>query len=121
MERADLINFAELYVEEYRSILNIDPYYKISVELVESDKASECLEASSPATWLIRLDPTKHVDVIDIQMSIIGCVLSILFRDIPASKKTEEVMSKLTHAILQLTVQSQDEEQISEDLPEDLL
>ena len=106
MGTAEIATLAESMIEEYRSILHIDPYFKITIELSEVEKVSECTETDSPATWLLRLSPTQHNDEIDVQMSVVSGMLSILFRDIEWSKRRDEVQSKLTNAIVQLTALS---------------
>jgi hypothetical protein len=118
MERSEIISLAEALVEDYKDVLHIDPYFKVLVELSDFEKISECFETDSPATWILRLNPSNHEDGVDIQMSVVNGMLAILFRDIPQSKRRDEVISKLTHAITELTVQatSDEPEAPSEDL-----
>jgi hypothetical protein len=104
MKEADILSLAEALIEEYTNILHVDPYYKIQVEITDLSKISDCVEAEAPATWKLRLNPSQHRDEIDVQMSVVKAVLSILFRDIPPSNKLNEALSKLTHAFVQLTV-----------------
>lgn len=103
MKEADILSLAEPLVEEYSSLLHIDPYFKVQIEISDSIRVSDCVEADAPATWKLRINPSQHLDDIDVQMSAANAALTILFRDIPASKKLDEVKSKLTHALVQLT------------------
>jgi hypothetical protein len=120
MERADIIAIAETLIAHYKGVLHVDPYYVIKVELVVFDGICKCTEDPTPTTWVISLNPDRHNDEVDVQLSVICGVLSVLLRDIPESKSKSEVISKLTHAIFTLSDQgSGDEEQENEDGPED--
>ena len=121
MDRAELVSVAETLLSEYREILFLDPYFKIKVEVVEDDFISLCSEDSSPATWILKLNPNRHNDIIDIQLSVIDCLLKILARDLPQSKRLDEVLSKITHAVAQLLAPAEDEtESVSEEETEDV-
>ncbi len=109
MERAELLQLAEECIDTYIPLLHIDPYFKVSVEVVDINKISECIEAEQPACWKLKLNPNLHTDEIDVQMSVLNALLQILFRDIPHSKQREEVISKLTHAFTSLL--SEEEQQ----------
>ncbi len=98
MERAEILHLAEQCIDEYKDLLHIDPYFKVSVEIADFEKISECIEAEQPAVWRLKLNPSMHSDEIDVQMSVLNALLQILFRDVPHSRYREEVISKLTHA-----------------------
>lgn len=114
MDRSDIIGLAESFAEDYKDVLHIDPYFKVLIELSDFDKISECFETESPATWILRLNPSGHNDEVDVQMSVVSGMLTILFRDIPPSKRRDEVISKLTHAVTQLTTPAPE---LSEEAP----
>ena len=116
MREAEILSLAEMLVEEYASLLHIDPYFKIHVEVTDLIKISDCMDTDAPATWKLRINPTQHVDEIDIQMSVISAVLTVLFRDIQPSKKLDEARSKLTHAFVQISAHDQ-ESDIESDQP----
>ncbi len=107
MERSELLLLAEQCINDYKGLLHIDPYFRIFVEIVEIDKISECSEAEQPACWTLKLNPNLHSDELDAQMSVLNALLHILFRDIPPSKKRDEVISKLTHAFTHLLSEEQ--------------
>ena len=115
MDRSTLIDVAEYLITAYRNVLNIDPYFRIKVEIAEAAKTSECVEDTVPAAWVVRLDPEKHSDVIDIQLSIIDAMMKVLFRGIVDSKDKEELVSRLTNSFSQLLPTMDEESSDQED------
>lgn len=109
MREVELLSLAEKLIDEYMLLLHVDPYFKINIEITDLTKISDCIETEAPATWKLRINPSQHVDEIDVQMSVVNSMLVILFRDIQSSKKLDEVRSKLTHAFVQLAAPSDDE------------
>jgi hypothetical protein len=110
MDNSELISIAEGFVEDYKGLLHIDPYYRIKVELADSNLVSSCSESAQPATWVLNLSPAHHNDELDVRMSVVSAALTVLFRDIEDSKKRQEVISKLTHTLVELTSPDSDEE-----------
>lgn len=112
MDRTELVETAEILLEEYKKLLFLDPYFKIKIEIMEMQAASECIEDLSPATWILRLNPEKHIDIIDVQISVIDSILKVLSRDLPPSKKLEEFISKITHSFVQALMPQEPQEPI---------
>jgi hypothetical protein len=114
MKESDVVSIAEELVQEFAPLLHIDPYNKFQVELTDTVGISDCIRGSYPATWKIRLNASQHSDYTDVQMSVINAVLTVLFREIPPSLQLDEVKSKLTHSLAQLTAPPDDFEQVEE-------
>jgi hypothetical protein len=119
MKEADIIVIAEDLIREYINILHIDPYFKIQLEISDAAKISECIESDAPATWILRLNPNRHGDEIDIRLSVVNATLNILFRDVPTSNRLNEALSKLTHSIVELTSADDDGDMEEEEYVED--
>lgn len=114
MDRSDLIEGAEYLISIYRDILNIDPFYKLSVEVVEGDYVSVCIKDELAASWLLKLNPQRHNDAVDIQYSVIEALLRILFKDIESSEKIDELISRLMVSFVNLLPIEEEEEEEDE-------
>lgn len=83
MNRSELAEVAQEVLEEHRSTLNIDPFIKISLEIVEGDYISVCTkDRASALSWIIRLNPDRHVDLYDINESVFEGLFTILLSDL---------------------------------------
>lgn len=83
MDRVELSEIAHQVLEEHRDTLNIDRFFKISLEIVEGDFVSLCVkDRSSALSWVIRLNPDRHQDLYDINESIFDGLFTILLSDL---------------------------------------
>jgi len=102
VERSDLHSAAEYLLDLYRDILNIDPYFQVKVEITEGDFESLCKEDTKAAAWVLQLNPERHRDVIDIQFSVVDALTRIIFRHLESTQHSEEAISRITTAFVQL-------------------
>lgn len=115
MERSELQAAAEYLLDLYRDVLNVDPYFQVKVEVTEGDFTSVCLEDSKAAAWILKLNPERHMDVVDIQFSVVDALVRIVFRHIDSTVHSEEAVSRLTTAFVQLLPVGEDEEDEEDD------
>lgn len=108
MDRADLVAEVEALVAEYQAALNLDPYIKICVEIQEQPSSYTCEVSDRPAVWTLRVDPERHSDTVDAQLSAVSAVLTAIFRYIPKSSDIDEIISRLAHGIVGLTMPESD-------------
>ena len=74
----ELASLSDQFLEEHRATLIIDPFFTIKVEISEGDYTSECnIDPLSADSWIIRLNPKKHLDALDVQYSIVESLLQI--------------------------------------------
>ena len=99
MERSLISETAEALVDSYRDVLCIDQFYKIKIEIIEGEFISLCeVDINSPASWILKINPERHTDFLDIKQSVIDCLLRIIFRYITVSEFREEVISRIASA-----------------------
>lgn len=117
MNRVELAELADKLLEAHRSTLLIDPFFKISVEVVEGDLYAECVaDAKSSLAWIIRLDPEKHEDIYDIQYSIVESLIRITMGPLEGPEK-DGIIARITTSFC--NVFSEDEEQEEYELEEE--
>lgn len=105
MNASDLAYVAEELLAAYREVLLIDPFYKIVVEIVEGDYISTCEPDAAPLSWVIKLNPSRHQEIEDIQYSVVEGLLVVLFSAIDIDKENEGrkgLISRLSVAISNL-------------------
>lgn len=98
MEAGELATQANDLLGVYRDALLVDPFYRIKVEIVEGDFISICvMDASSPLTWILRLNPARHDDVADVSYSVFDALLRVLFYalEVAGPGKEEEAKNGL--------------------------
>lgn len=116
MEVSELTEVAEEFIDFYREILLVDNYFEIKVEAVEDDFICACKTGSSPLTWVIQLNPSRHSDVKDVQLSVIEGVLRVLFHGLETTdlaKRAEfqdGLISRLRDGISELLPSDVEEE-----------
>lgn len=107
MDASELADGAEQLVEAYRSALNIDPFFKITVEVTDGDLVCECIkDPRSALSWVIRLSPSRHKDVYDIQYSVVESLIGILFEplgELDRDKKSG-VVARLSESFCNLVL-----------------
>ena len=100
MDRSLISEIAENLIVAYRDILYIDPFYKIKVEIIVGEFISKCeVEVSSAASWILKLNPDRHIDLLDIKQSVLDCLIKIIFRYVDPSTALEEAHSRITAAL----------------------
>lgn len=101
MERAELATFAEELVEAYRSVLLIDPFIKLTVDLnSEGDFISSCIKDKAPLTWILRLNPNRHDSIEDIQYSVVQALLEVMFSDFSFITESPSVLEEVRSRII---------------------
>ena len=121
MERSDLQSATEYLLELYRDILNIDPYFQVKVEITEGSFESRCEEDGKAASWVLKINPERHQDIVDIQFSVLDTLTRIIFRHMEKTPHSEEAISRITTAFVQLlpTDGEEGEDEEEEDGDED--
>lgn len=100
MNRAAISETAEVLIDSYRELMCIDQFYKIKVEIVVGDFISLCeADASSTASWVLKLNPDRHNDNLDIKQSVIDCLLNIIFRYVGSSEFREEALARVASTL----------------------
>lgn len=89
MLSSDLTLAAEHFLVLYRDLLLIDPFYRISVDVVDGDWISQCKPDGAALSWRISLNAERHRDVLDIKMSIVDGLLRVMFADFDRVGKSE--------------------------------
>lgn len=110
MDAAELINTANTLLTVHRDALLIDPFVKISIDINDGNFVSECSKDIAALSWRIKLNPSRHNDVIDVQYSIVESILNIMFDDFSLLEDRSDVIteykkrlvSRLTAAICQM-------------------
>lgn len=115
MERSELQAAAEYLLDLYRDILNVDPYFQVKVEVTEGDFTSVCEEDNKAAAWILKLNPERHMDAVDIQFSVVDALVRVVFRHIESNSHSEEAVSRLTTAFVQLLPVGADEDEEDDD------
>lgn len=118
----EMVNLAEKWLSFFSSTLNIDPFCRISIEVVEGDFISRLKIFPSPHTYSIQMNPNKHQDELDVQNSVIQELLNILFEDLSLFESRVEnlahfkarIISKLTMAFCSLVVDGEESEEEEE-------
>ena len=110
MDRAELIELAQTYLEGHRDTLMIDGFFKINVEVSEGDFHSKCeSDDKAPLSWTIKLNPEKHSDAYDVQYSIIESLLAILLGPLSGDEKGG-VIARIATAFCSCFAEEADEE-----------
>lgn len=113
MDRVELADLADRLLDAHRSTLLIDPFFKISIEVVEGESYAECVkDESSPLAWIIKLDPEKHLDAYDIQYSVVESLIGIVMNPLEGEEKGG-IIARLTTSICNCF--SDDEEEDDEE------
>jgi hypothetical protein len=95
MDLVELTDEAVRRLEALRTVLLIDPFFKIEIEISRGDFYSECVpDPKSPLAWTIRLNSDKHESNSDINYSIVEGLLKILMSNLIGTEK-EGVISRL--------------------------
>lgn len=81
MNSIQLLETAEQMLDLYREALLIDGFVKITTEIADGDFISQTIKDSAAFSWKLKLNPARHQDVIDIQYSVVDCLLNVLFED----------------------------------------
>lgn len=101
MDASELADGVEQLVEAYRGALNIDPFFKINIEILDGDFVCECEKDSKSAlAWTIKLNPSRHKDIYDIQYSTVEALINILFEPLGSADKDVKngIVARLTEA-----------------------
>lgn len=89
MQSSELILAAEHFLGLYRDLLLIDPFYRISVDVVDGDWISQCKPDGAALSWRISLNAERHNDLLDVKMSIVDGLLRVMFSDFDRVGKCE--------------------------------
>lgn len=122
MNIAEIAESAEELLEYYREVLLVDRYFGIKIEIAEGDFISKSELDSKPLGWVITLNPERHSDVKDVQLSVLEGVLAVLFEVLEDKDKdkrkiaTNGLISRLRDAIAELPFMGEDEIPDDEDL-----
>ena len=117
MDTAEIVDAAEELLAYYREVLLVDRYFSIKIEIAEGDFISYCEADSSPLSWIVTLNPARHMDVKDIQLSILEGILTVLFEVLDdqdsEKRKTAQkgLIARLRDAIAELPFTGDDEEE----------
>lgn len=109
MDPAELITTATELLGSYGSALMVDPFCRIKPEISEGDYVSKCEPDVAALTWVLKLNPVRHSDLVDIQYSVIEACLKVLFYPLEiadpdkAAEARRGLISRLTAAIVNLT------------------
>lgn len=104
MQTSELILTAETLLSWYRELLFIDPFYKIVVDSADGDFVSECRQDGAALTWRICLNPSRHLDLIDIQHSVVDGLLRIVFSNVDrAAEKKQPYVEARDEVLVRLT------------------
>jgi|AACY02.14.fsa_nt_gi hypothetical protein len=117
---SEVISLSEKWLSFFSTTLNIDPFCRVSLEVVEGDFISRLKVLPSPYSYSIQLNPARHMDELDVQNSIIQELLNILFEDISLydsqienlSHFKSRIISKLTMAFCSLVVEGEQESEL---------
>lgn len=114
MDRVELADLAERLLDAHRATLLIDPFFKISVEVVEGEYHSQCIkDEGSSLSWIIRLNPEKHDDAYDIQYSIVESLIGIIMTPLSGEEKGG-IVARLTTAVCNCFSDEGDSEEYDE-------
>jgi hypothetical protein len=119
MQPAELIEMANTLLSMHRDALIIDHFVKISIEISDGDFVSECIKDSAAFSWRLKLNPSRHNDLIDVQYSIVDGLLTIMFDDFSLIEHNsnmiieykKRLISRLTAAICRMMDFSETEEE----------
>lgn len=119
MDSAQLLDVAHTLLTVHRDALIIDNFVKISIEISDGNFVSECVKDTAAFSWKLRLNPTRHSDIIDVQYSIVDGLLTVLFDDFSLiesnsnmiSEYRKRLISRLTAAVCRMMDLSDSEEE----------
>jgi hypothetical protein len=123
MEPSEIIKKADELIDAYRTVLLVDPFVRLKLEIMDGDFISSCIQDDAPLTWILRLNPALHLSVEDIQYSVVEAIINILFYPLETADmaKRDEVkkalVSRLATAIATLlpTELEQPQEDVSQE------
>lgn len=83
MNRVDLAEVASELLDYHKESLLIDPFVKISIEIVDGDFVSVCEKVpSSPLSWVLKINPERHSDLFDVHYSVLSGLITTLFSSV---------------------------------------
>ena len=103
MQASEVLLISEQLLLDYRELLLIDPFFRISIDAGDGERAS-MVSQEGPLAWRIKLDSGKHQDLLDIKYSIVDGLLRVMFasadrvvKDQPAYQESrDEILARLT-------------------------
>jgi len=115
MDRVELADLADQLLEAYRSKLLIDPFFKVSIEVVEGTFHSNCTKDDKvPLSWVVQLNPEKHSDVYDIQYSVVESLIKIIMTPLEGAEK-DGIIARLTTAMCNVSLEEESDDVEVED------
>lgn len=99
MRVSEISDVAENFLDFHRKNLLIDPFFKITLELIDGDFISKCESDVAPLSWKIKLNPSRHHGMADIQYSVVESLLFVLFDGIERDDKVAAIIARLTTSI----------------------
>jgi len=124
MDIVEIAEVAQDLLDLHRDTLHIDPFIKISVEIVVGDYVSQCKkDLTSVLSWIVRLNPERHNDLYDVQYSIFEAILNIMFSEYKNGLAEDEVKEVTKGIISRLatsfSVLFEEDEEMSEEEDEE--
>lgn len=113
MNRDEILSIAIEYVSAFKEVLMIDPFWNIKVEIAEGDFVNECSpEQTSPLSWIIRLNPSRHLEESDIKYSVLESLIGILFEPLEGTFNDKNgLIARISTVICNILSVEESEEQ----------